>query len=177
MFATGGALMLCAKRHGSRHAQRSIKVNGKHSIAAAIAVMLIGAFASVAADTKGGSSDTVAAITQLENDSIKAFLGKPREFLQKNVAEDFVGGTSFGKWETKADMLKDADNSANKTNSMSARDLKVHAYGNAAVARYTLAYDDVYKGEHRARTVLCTDTWVKQSGAWMQVAAHCSQTK
>jgi hypothetical protein len=60
---------------------------------------------------------------------------------------------------------------------MAARDLKVSAYGNTAIARYTLAYDDIHNGEHRARTVLCTDTWVKQGSAWQQVAAHCSQTK
>ena len=152
-------------------------MNTRHSIAAGIAVFFMAAFASLAAETKPGNSDTMAAITQLENDSVKAYLANPRQYIEKNVADDFVGGTSFGKWETKADMLKDAANPANKTNSMTARDMKVHAYGNTAVARYTLAYDDTYNGEHRARSVLCTDTWVKQSGAWKQVAAHCSQAK
>ena len=60
---------------------------------------------------------------------------------------------------------------------MSIRDLKVRAYGNTGIARYTMAYDDVHNGEHRARTVLCTDTWLKQDGAWKQLASHCSQTK
>ena len=146
-------------------------------IAVGMAVLLIGAGAPLNAQTKGGSSDAVAAITQLENENVKASLGNPRQFLQKNMAEDFVGGTSFGKWETKADLLKDTENPANKTNSMSIRDLKVNAYGNAGIARYTLAYDDMHDGEHRARTVLCTDTWLKQGGAWKQLASHCSQSK
>jgi len=148
----------------------------RNSIVFGISVFLISACTSVA-QTKGGSSDTVAKITQLENESIKASLGNPREFLQKNIADDFVGGTSFGKWETKADMLKDTEDPANKVKSMSARDMKVRAYGNAAIARYTLTYDDMYKGEHRSRSVLCTDTLIKQGSEWQQAASHCSQTK
>lgn len=149
----------------------------RNAITVAIPVFFLSAFASVNAQTKGGASDAVRAITQLENENVKASLGNPREFLQKNVSEDFVGGTSFGKWETKADMLKDTENPANKTNSMSIRDLKVHPYGDAGVARYTMAYDDAHNGEHRARTVLCTDWWVKQAGAWQEVSSHCSQMK
>lgn len=152
-------------------------MNRIDAIAVVMCVFVVGASAPLEAQTKAGNSDAVAAITQLENENVKASLGNPRQFIQKNVAEDFVGGTSFGKWESKADMLKDADNPANKMNTMSIRDLKVHAYGNAGIARYTLAYDDMYNGEHRARTVLCTDTWVNQSGAWKQAASHCSQTK
>ena len=150
---------------------------GKDAVAVAISVFFLGAFAPLNAQTKGSSSDAVTAITQLENDSVKASLGNPRQFLQKNLADDFVGGTSFGKWEVKADMLKDTENPANKTKSMSIRDLKVQGYGDTGIARYTLAYDDMHSGEHRARTVFCTDTWVKQGGAWREVASHCSQTK
>ena|SRR5438270_13790680 len=148
-----------------------------NAIAVAISVFFPGVFPSLNGQTKGTASDAVAAITRLENEGVKASLGNPREFVEKNVADDFVGGTSFGKWETKADQLKDADNPANKTTSMSIRDLKVRAYGNTGIARYTMAYDDVHNGEHRARTVLCTDTWLKQDGAWKQLASHCSQTK
>jgi hypothetical protein len=152
-------------------------VKSRYSMAVGISVFLISACTSLIAQTKGGNSATVATITRLENESIKASLGNPREFLQKNTAEDFVGGTSFGKWETKADILKDTENPANKVKSMSARDMKVNTYGNTAIARYTMAYDDMYNGEHRSRNVLCTDTWVKQGSAWLQAASHCSQMK
>ena len=147
------------------------------AIAVAVSVSLLGAFTPLNAQTRKGNSGAVAAITQLENENAKASLGNPREFLQKNLADDFVGGTSFGKWETKADMLKDTENPENKTKSMSVSDLKVSAYGTTGIARYTLAYDDMHNGEHRARTVFCTDTWIEKSGAWKEVASHCSQTK
>jgi hypothetical protein len=132
------------------------------------------------AQTSGSDAGAVAAITKLEQDYVKAALAGGatwKQFTQKNLADQFIGGTSFGKWETKAEMLKDAENRANKVKSMNLHDLKIGTYGSAAVARYRIAYDDMYNGEHRARTVLCTDTWVKQGADWKQMAAHCSQTK
>jgi hypothetical protein len=132
------------------------------------------------AQTSGGDAATVAAITKLEQDSVKASLAggaATKQYSERTLANDFVGGTSFGKWETKADLIKDTENPANKTKSMTMNELKVSTYGTTAIARYRIAYDDMYNGEHRARTVLCTDTWVKQGADWKQLAAHCSQAK
>ena len=132
------------------------------------------------AQATGGDAATVAAITKLEQDSVKAGLAGGvalKQFTERNLADDFIGGTSFGKWETKAEIIKDAENPANKTKSMTIHDLKVGSFGSTAIARYRLAYDDMYNGEHRARTVLCTDTWAKQGTDWKQLASHCSQTK
>lgn len=125
-----------------------------------------------------GASDTVAAITQLEKESVKADLANDSSWVKKNLAQDFVGGDSFGGWATKAETVKDAEDTAkNKTSSASMSDLKVTAYRGAAIARYKETYDRMYHGEHRARSIICTDTWIDQSGAWKQAASHCSQTK
>jgi hypothetical protein len=137
-------------------------------------------FSVLKAQAAGADAGAIAAITKLEHDFIKAALASgaaSKDFTDRNVTDQFVGGTSFGKWETKADLLKDAANAANKVKSMTMHDLKVSTYGSTAVARYRLAYDDMYNGEHRARTVICTDTWGKQGADWKQLAAHCSQTK
>src|SRR5690242_21863071 len=109
---------------------------------------------TLSAQATGGDAGTVAAITKLEQESVKATLGGGpalKQYNERYLASDFVGGTSFGKWETKADIIKDSENPANKTKSMTLQDLKVSAYGNAALARYQLAYDDMYNGERRAR--------------------------
>lgn len=125
-----------------------------------------------------GASDTVAAITQLEKDGVKADLANDSSWVKKNLAQDFVAGDSFGDWETKAETVKDAeDTSKNKTSSASMSGLKVTAYRDAAIARYKETYDRLYHGEHRARSIICTDTWIDQGGAWKQAASHCSQTK
>jgi hypothetical protein len=59
-----------------------------------------------------------------------------------------------------------------KTNSENLSDLKVRVYGNTAVATYKDTYDILFKGEHRAYTIIATDTFVKMSGEWKQVASH-----
>jgi hypothetical protein len=33
----------------------------------------------------------------------------------------------------------------------------------------------MYHGEHRARTILTTDTFARQNGSWQQVASHSSE--
>jgi hypothetical protein len=65
----------------------------------------------------------------------------------------------------------------NKTSSEKIPELKVRVYGNTAIATYKDTYDAMLKGEHRARTVIGTDTFVKMGGEWKQVASHASQTK
>ena len=124
------------------------------------------------------SSDVVAAITKLEHEQVKAALANDVSFIKTNLADDVVEGTSFGEWLTKDSLIADsADPAKNKTNSMTISDLKVTAYGDVAVARYLNTYDDVYHGQHRSRSVICTDAWANQGGAWKLVANHCSQKK
>lgn len=125
----------------------------------------------------GASGDVAAAIEQMEKDGVKADLARDTSWVKKNVADNFISGTSFGDWETKESMLKDAADTNNKTNSAELNDMKVTVYGDTAIARYVDTYDDMYKGEHRSRKVICTDTWVKHGGTWKEVAGHCSQAK
>ena len=75
-------------------------------------------------------------------------------------------------------MLKDmADKQNNKVNTEEITDLKVRVYGNTAIATYRSTYDMVVRGEPRARTIIATDTWIKQKGGWKLVAAHASEAK
>jgi hypothetical protein len=69
--------------------------------------------------------------------------------------------------------MKDSKN--NKTNTEEISDLNVRLYGDTAIATYKSTYDTMYHGEHRARTILSTDTFVRQNGSWKQVASHSSE--
>jgi hypothetical protein len=121
----------------------------------------------------GANADAVAAVTKLENDAVKADLANDKAFFQKVLAEDWTGADSDGVWFTKAEALKLMDNTQqNKTNSEKLSDLKVRVYGNAAVATYKDTYDSMFKGEHRSRTIIGTDTFVKVGGEWKQVASQ-----
>ena len=145
----------------------------------AVAICLIGVAALIPVlSSQMNSSDAVAAVTKLENDGIKAALANDVSYLKTYYSDDMVSGTSFGEWLTKASQVADAaDPANNKTNSSKISDLKVTAHGNVAIARYLNTYDDVYHGQHRTRSVICTDTWVNEDGAWKEVANHCSQKK
>ena len=126
------------------------------------------------------SGDVAAAITKLENDGVKADLAGDKSFTEKYVADDWVGCDSDGKWFTKPEVLKMlADPKNNKYNSEKLSDLKVRVYanGNTAVADYADSYDAIVAGEHRTRTILATDVWVKIGGDWKQVSSHSTTKK
>jgi hypothetical protein len=53
----------------------------------------------------------------------------------------------------------------------------VRVYGNTAVATYKDTYDALVEGEHRARSVLSTDVWVKMGSDWKQVSSQGTTTK
>jgi hypothetical protein len=142
---------------------------------AAVALILSAAALKNAA---AAGSDGTAAITKLENDEVKADLAGDKAFYEKNLASDWSGGDSSGQWFTKAAMLKMMDDAKNnKYNSEKISELKVRAYGDAAVATYKDTYDAMVQGEHRMRTIIATDTWVKQEGAWKEVASHACTAK
>jgi hypothetical protein len=123
-------------------------------------------------------SDAVAAITKLENDGVKADLANDKTFFERVLADDWTAGDSRGAWYTKADVLKMADDPKNNnTKSEKLSDLKVRAYGDAAIATYRDTNDGMMNGEHITETVIGTDTWVKMGGEWKLVASHASKAK
>ena len=140
------------------------------------AIVVLAVMSPVAAAKKAAAVDGVAAITQFENDAVKADLAGDSSFFQKNYADNWTGGFSGGTWTTKESMLADMKDTANnKMNSEEISDLKVRVYdNNTAIATYTSTYDAMIRGEHRAKTVLSTDTFVLQNGTWKEVAGHRS---
>ena len=123
-------------------------------------------------------ADVVTAISNLENDAVKADLAGDAAFYQKILAEDWTRGDSDGTFFTKAELLKlMADTKDIKTSSEKLSELKVRVYGNTAVATYKDTYDILIRGEHRAHTIIATDTFVKMGSAWKQVASHGSEAK
>jgi ketosteroid isomerase-like protein len=118
----------------------------------------------------------IATITQMENAAVKADIAGDSSFVEKNYADNFTGGSSWGNWETKQSILTDMkDSKQNKTNSEAISDVSVRVYGDTAIATYKSTYDSLYHGDRRARTILSTDTFVRQNGTWKQVASHSSE--
>jgi ketosteroid isomerase-like protein len=126
---------------------------------------------------RSADADVVAAITKIEQTDVpKADLASDVAFYTNLLAEDWTGGTSRGTWDSKASLLADLkDTKNNKTNSETVSDVKVRVHGDIAIATYKTTYDAMIKGEHYARTVISTDTFQRQNGAWKVLAGHSSQ--
>jgi len=141
-------------------------------------VIVLFAGLSVTKAQTGATADVVTAISNLENDAVKADLAGDAAFYQKFLAENWTRGDSDGRFYTKTqvvDLLADPKNF--KTNSEKLSELKVHVYGNAAVATYKDTYDIMIMGEHRVHTIIATDTFVKTGDEWKQVASHGAEAK
>src|SRR5262245_5006749 len=147
------------------------------NVPATFVVCLLGLVGVPLLLSQKGSDDVAATITRLEDEGNKADLAHDTSFAKKYLADDYILGDSFVVWRTKAEVLQDHEATMNKVTRSMLSDMKVNAYGDTAIARYVDTYDNIYRGEHRSRKVICTDTWVKQSGTWKIVASHCSQTK
>ena len=145
-----------------------------------ISLFVIALFAalSVTRAQTMAQTDIVTAISNLENDAVKADLAGDADFYQKVLAEDWTRGDSDGTYFTKAVLLNlMADTKSIKTNSEQISELKVRVYGDTAVATYKDTYDLLIKGEHRAHSIIVTDTFVKMGSEWKQVASHGSESK
>jgi hypothetical protein len=146
-------------------------------LASIVAIATLSLFAE--AKKQPTTQEAVAAITQFENDAVKADLAGDSSFVEKNYADDWTGGFSGGIWTTKQSILADAKDAANnKMTSEEISDLKVRIYdNNTAIATYTDTYEGMVRGEHRSKTVLSTDTFVRRDGVWKEVAGHSSVAK
>jgi len=142
----------------------------------ALAVTAFTASALNKKQSNATDADAMATITQMENASVKADVAGDPSFVEKNYADNFTAGSSWGNWETKQSILADMkDSKNNKTNSEAISEVSVRVYGDTGIATYKGTYDSLYHGERRARTILSTDTFVRQNGSWKQVASHSSE--
>jgi hypothetical protein len=120
--------------------------------------------------------NTSANIQQLEKDMHQAQMNSDAAWYQQHLADGYVEGYSWGEWATKAEAIKQIQTIKFTKGEVS--DLEVANFGpNTAVAHYKFTYDATFNGTHRARTVICSDTWINQSGAWKLAANHCSHVE
>jgi hypothetical protein len=136
---------------------------------------LLGCFAlSVNLYAQAGG-DVEQQIKHLQQESRDAQMKNDASWAQQHLADGFVAGNSWGEWETREDFIKDLQNKTNKWKSGNISDVQVATFGsNTAVSRYRFTYDAELRGKHRARTVICSDTWVNDSGTWKTASTHCS---
>src|SRR5690349_21149752 len=101
------------------------------ALALALTSFAIPVFGKSAATVNNG--DSIATITAMENASVKADIAGDSSFVEKNYADNFSGGSSWGQWDTKQSILADMkDSKNNKTKSEEISELNVRLYGGTA---------------------------------------------
>lgn len=147
----------------------------KTRIACVVIAMLSGLASSINLHAQGDVSQQ---IKDLQQQSRDAQMKNDASWAQQHLADGFVAGNSWGDWESKSDYIKDLENKSSKWKSGEISDVKVATFGpNLAISHYTFTYDAELRGTHRARTVICSDTWINDSGTWKTAATHCSMVK
>lgn len=130
----------------------------------------------LAAYMEGGNADSKASFTQFVTDSNKAQVGNDIKWMQANLADGYVEGTSFGTWATKAQLIKDSGDPANnKFTKNEVSEVQTEIVGNIGLARFKEVYDATIEGQHRARTIICSMTAEKQGSGWKALSTHCSK--
>ena len=149
-------------------------MNGKLTVAFAVVCCLAVAITLVAQ----GGGETSANIQQLEKDMRHAQMSSDFAWYQQHLADGYVEGHSWGDWATKDEAIKQTQDKSIKMTKGEISDVKVATFGpNTAIANYKFAYDATFNGTPRARTVICSDTWINQSGAWKLASNHCSHVE
>ena len=125
-----------------------------------------------------GSQDSKASFTQFVEASNKASTSNDAKWMEANLADGYVEGTSFGTWIPKAQLIKDAGDPANnKFMKNQVSDMQTEIMGNVGVARFKETYDAMIEGTHRARTIICSTVAENRGGTWKGVSNHCSKVE
>src|SRR5260370_38207249 len=127
---------------GNLASKRKITMNAKYRVLW-ISLFVIALFAglSVTQAQTGAKADVVTAISNLENDGVKADLAGDPAFYQKVIAEDWTRGDRDGTYYAKAELLKLMGDAKNiKTNSEKLSEHNVRASGRTAATTYKHTY-------------------------------------
>jgi ketosteroid isomerase-like protein len=111
-------------------------------------------------------------IKKLEQDWAQAAIKDGAAGVEKYEADDILSVDPSGRVTDKAQDKKDFTSGDLKFQSMEVSDLKVRAYGNAAVATGVNTLKGTYKGQDISAKYRFTDTWVKRNGKWQVVASQ-----
>jgi len=149
-------------------------MNRKFTVAL-VAVCCLALAMTLIAQAGGDASSKV---EQLEKEMRHAQMNSDATWYQQHLADGYVEGHSWGEWATKADAIKQMQEKSIKFTKGEISDVKVATFGdNTAIAHYKFTYDATFNGTHRARSVICSDTWISQSGEWKIASNHCSHVE
>lgn len=95
-------------------------------------------------------------------------------FLEKVLAEDFIGIGPLGFMLNKEDWLQRHKSGDLKYQSLNLDEVKVRQYGEAAIITARLIQQASYRGQGVPGQFRMTVVWVKQPGGWRLAGYHVS---
>ena len=124
------------------------------------------------ATAKAASSDVEQTLMKMEQDALAAFLKKDIAGFGRIFADDAVLTPPDGTTQTKSQLLADVKSGDLVVESSEISDMKVRAYGDAAVVTYMTNDRGKYKGQDITGRYRWTDVFVRTGGTWQIVASQ-----
>ena len=90
-------------------------------------------------------------------------------------ADDIIDADPSGRVTDKTQDKTDLSSGDLKFQSIELGDVKVHVYGDTAVAAGTSTVKGTYKGQDISGMYRFTDVWVKRNGKWYAVASQSTK--
>jgi ketosteroid isomerase-like protein len=151
-------------------------------IACILVAIVIAAAPAVSAQTpdskqkpaaaKAATSDVEQTLMKMERDALAALLKRDTVGFGRIFADDAVLITPDGTPQTKSQLLADVKSGDLLIESSEITDMKVRAYGDAAVVTYVTTDKGTYKGQDISGRYRWTDIFVRAAGTWHIVAGQ-----
>ena len=111
-------------------------------------------------------------IKKQEQNWAEAVVKEGAASVDEYEADDIITTDPTGRVTDKAQDRTDLSSGDYKIQSEHLSDLRVHVYGNVAVAAATNLMKGTYKGQDLSGKYRFTDRWVKRNGKWEVVASQ-----
>lgn len=128
--------------------------------------------------TPVGAADSVEqTLAKMEQDWVDASLKKDTAFVDRLLADDYVGIGSDGSVWTKSMQIDVLRTGELKFDSVNIDGIKVRVFGDTAVVTYGQTEKSQYQGKDTSGRTTWTDIYVKRNGKWQLVANHSSRVE
>ena len=124
------------------------------------------------APAKPAASTVEQTLMKMEQDALAALLKRDTAAFARIFAEDAVVITPDGSPQTKAQLLAALKSGDLVIESSQISDMKVRAYGDAAVVTYITTDKGKFKAQDISGRYRWTDIFVRRAGTWQIVAGH-----
>jgi len=116
-------------------------------------------------------------IKKYEQDWAQATVNQGAAAVDQYEADDIITTDPSGRVTDKDQDRMDLSSGDFKIQSEELSEIKVHGYGNAAVAVGTNTLRGAYKGQDISGKYRFTDTWVNRNGKWQAVASQYTKVQ